>query len=89
MSSAIDELVAAHAAMLEDDPYTYFELAYTRHTGWMAWITDRPGSGEPGTAEFAKSRKVIVRGSGDTPEEACQDALDCLRRQQVERPAQA
>lgn len=71
-------LVAFHAEQLNSNPYCYFELAYTRSTAWMAWITDRPAQGEPGTAAHAKSRKVIVRGQGDTPTEACQDALNAL-----------
>jgi hypothetical protein len=71
-------LVAFHAAQLDSNPYCYFELAYTRQTDWMAWITDRPAQGEPGTAAYAKSRKVIVRGQGPTAQEACTDALAAL-----------
>jgi hypothetical protein len=71
-------LVAFHAAQLDSNPYCYFELAYTRQTDWMAWITDRPAQGEPGTAAYAKSRKVIVRGQGPTAQEACADALAAL-----------
>lgn len=73
-------LLQAHEDLIEQgENYAYFELAYTRRTGWMAWLTDRPASGEPGTAEYAKSRKVIARGQGDSAEEACQDALDVMR----------
>jgi hypothetical protein len=71
-------LIAFHAEQLDSNPYCYFELAYTRMTGWMAWITDRPAKGEPGTAEYAKSRKVIARGLGETPIEACSDALAAI-----------
>ncbi|HEX7907312.1 MAG TPA: hypothetical protein VF534_04370 [Paraburkholderia sp.] len=71
-------LVALHSQQLDSNPHCYFELAYTRTTGWMAWITDRPAQGEPGTAEYAKSRKVIVRGQADTAIEACADALAAL-----------
>jgi hypothetical protein len=78
MTDAFARLVAFHAEQLDSNPYCYFELAYTRSTAWMAWITDRPAQGEPGTAAHAKSRKVIVRGQGDTPTEACQDALNAL-----------
>jgi hypothetical protein len=77
-TDAFARLVAFHAEQLDSNPYCYFELAYTRSTAWMAWITDRPAQGEPGTAAYAKSRKVIVRGQGDTPTEACQDALNAL-----------
>lgn len=76
----IRSLLQAHEDLIEQgENYAYFELAYTRRTGWMAWLTDRPASGEPGTAEYAKSRKVIARGQGDSAEEACQDALDVMR----------
>jgi hypothetical protein len=75
---AFDSLVAFHAEQLEANPYCYFELAYTRQTAWMAWITDRPAKGEPGTAEHAKSRKLIARGQGETPFAACADALAAL-----------
>lgn len=72
----IQALIREHAALIEaGENYAYFELAYTRQTGWMAWLTDRPGRGEAGTAEHARSRKVIARGSGDTAEAACADAL--------------
>lgn len=73
-------LLQAHEDLIEQgENYAYFELAYTRRTGWMAWLTDRPASGEPGTAEYAKSRNVIAQGQGDSAEEACQDALDVMR----------
>lgn len=72
----IRQLLMQHATLIEEgNDSAYFELAYTRQTGWMAWITDKPAKGEPGTAEYAKSRKVIARGQGDSPDEACADAL--------------
>lgn len=77
-TDAFESLIAFHAEQLEANPYCYFELAYTRQTAWMAWITDRPAKGEPGTAEHAKSRKLIVRGQGETPFEACANALAAL-----------
>ncbi len=61
-------LIAAHAEMLEDNAYAYFELAYTRQTGWMAWITDKPLYGAP---VVNPDRKVLANGQGDTPDEAC------------------
>ncbi|KKJ05881.1 hypothetical protein XF14_16410 [Burkholderia gladioli] len=78
-SDPIAALIARHAEELDQNDYAYFELAYTRRTGWMAWITDRPAQGEPGTAAYAKSRKVILRGIGDTAADACRDALDAAR----------
>lgn len=79
---ALPKLLDHHAALLEHNSYAYFELAYTRSTGWMAWITDKPAKGEPGTAEYARSRKVIARGQGDTPEEAAADALSTITTQE-------
>jgi len=65
-------LIAAHAEMLEDNAYAYFELAYTRQTGWMAWITDKPGWCKEVLVN--PDRKVLARGQGGTPDEACADA---------------
>lgn len=83
MDGALAKLLAHHAALLEHNSYAYFELAYTRSTGWMAWITDKPAKGEPGTPEYARSRKVIARGQGDTPEEAAADALAAMGESDV------
>ncbi|MDR5761913.1 hypothetical protein [Caballeronia sp. LZ035] len=65
---AIRKLIAAHADELERNDYAYFELAYTRRTGWMAWICSNCRDDDP-------DRKVIARGQGDTPDEACADAI--------------
>ena len=69
---AIRELIAKHSAELEQNEYAYFELAYTRRTGWMAWITDKPLNGGP---VINPDRKVLCSGQGDTPEEACSAAV--------------
>lgn len=68
---AVRALIATHAEILEDNAYAYFELAYTRQTGWMAWITDKPLYGAP---VVNPDRKVLAKGQGDTPDEACADA---------------
>lgn len=68
---AIDALIAMHALLLESNPYTYFELAYTRTTGWMAWICSNAREQDP-------DRKILAQGQGDTAEEACENALDQL-----------
>lgn len=60
-------LLDVHAALLDANPYAYFELAYTRQTGWMAWITDKPFHGPV----INPDRKVLARGQGDTAAEAC------------------
>lgn len=69
-------LVAEHARLIEQgNNYAYFELAYTRQTGWMAWITDKPLTGGP---VVNPDRKVLFQGQGASPEEACRDALKGL-----------
>ena len=69
---AIRELIAKHSEELEHNAYAYFELAYTRRTGWMAWITDKPLNGGP---VINPDRTVLCKGQGDTPEEACSAAI--------------
>jgi hypothetical protein len=76
--SNIDALLAHHNALLQDNAHCYFELAYTRSTGWMAFICDRPAGGTIGTPEFGAGRKIITRGQGDTPDDACANALLAL-----------
>jgi hypothetical protein len=67
----LTELLEAHAKMLEENPYAYFELAYTRQTEWMAWLcTD--------SYENDEKRQIVARGQGSTPEEAAEDALKNL-----------
>ncbi|MDX4956276.1 hypothetical protein [Delftia acidovorans] len=63
----VQALLDVHAELLDANPYAYFELAYTRQTGWMAWITDKPMHGPV----INPDRKVLARGQGDTPAEAC------------------
>lgn len=45
----------------------HVELAYSKDTGWRAWILDGPGPREPG--------HVLATGCGDTPDEACACAV--------------
>lgn len=71
----LQQLLNAHAALLEQNPYCYFELAYTRTTGWMAWICSNCREADP-------NRKVLACGQGATPEEAAGDALDQLMREE-------
>jgi hypothetical protein len=63
----VQALLDVHAALLDANPYAYFELAYTRQTGWMAWITDKPFHGPV----INPDRQVLARGQGDTASEAC------------------
>lgn len=67
----IRALIGRHADLLEQSEYTYFELAYTRQTGWMAWITDKPLA----CTVVNPERKILATGQGDTPDEACRAAL--------------
>ena len=76
---AIRALIAQHGKELERNHYAYFELAYTRRTGWMVWITDKPAFRE--SVLVNPDRKVLARGQGDTPEAACADALAAQAKQ--------
>lgn len=64
----LQKLLDLHRSLLELNPYCYFELAYTRQTGWMAWICSKPKEHDP-------NRKILAQGQGETPEEACNQAL--------------
>lgn len=72
---AIERLIDAHADYLEANPHCYFELAYTRTTGWMAWITDKPLA----FTVVNPDRVVLASGQGDTPGAACVSALDSIK----------
>lgn len=72
---AISKLLAVHADLLEENPYCYFELAYTQQTEWGAFICDKPANGTIGTPEYGANRKIIAQGFGPTPEEACIAAI--------------
>lgn len=74
---AIRALIAQHGKELEKNEHAYFELAYTRSTGWMAWITDKPLC----SPVVNPDRKVLASGQGDTPEAACADALAAQAKQ--------
>lgn len=76
--ASVDALLAQHHALRQDNEHCYFELAYTRITGWMAYICDKPAGGTIGTPEFGAGRTIITRGQGDTPGEACANALMVL-----------
>jgi hypothetical protein len=71
---AIQELINEHTKLVRSgNPYAYFELAYTRQTGWMAWICDR--SPDPNTGRPIVGRIVLACGQGNTPNIACKNAL--------------
>ena len=74
----IEGLIEMHGVLLEHNPNAYFELAYTRTTGWMAWVCDKPATGTPGTESYGSNRNVLASGQGDTPEQACDNAIDQL-----------
>ena len=68
---AIGQLLEIYEEIVEVNPYAYFELARTRQTNWMAWITTKPREEDP-------NRKILAKGQGSTPEEACQKALESM-----------
>jgi hypothetical protein len=71
-NSNIDQLLELHAALLLENPYCYFELAYTRQTMWMAWLCSNSRDDDP-------NRKVLANGQGETPEEAADLALKSFK----------
>jgi hypothetical protein len=71
MTPKLQQLIELHAALLEQNPYCYFELAYTRQTEWMAWICTNARENDP-------SREVMTKGQGGTPEEAADAALEAF-----------
>lgn len=74
----LQRLLAAHQAILDGgNSYAYFELAYTRQTGWMAWICSKPREDDP-------NRKVLAKGQGSTVEEACTSAMESMENDNVE-----
>jgi len=64
----LGDLIALHTEQLRDNEYAYFELAYTRRTGWMAWVCSHFHQDNP-------NREVIASGQADTPEGACAAAM--------------
>jgi len=71
-SDPIRALIAVHAEQLDQNDYAYFELAYTRQTAWMAWLCSNSRDDDP-------NRKVLAKGQGHTPEEACAAAIESQR----------
>lgn len=69
MTLKLTQLIELHSSLLERNSHCYFELGYTRTTGWMAWICSNCYESDP-------NRKVLARGQGSTPEEAAGSALD-------------
>lgn len=72
--SKVQEVLGIHAEMLENNPYCYFELAFSRYTDWMIWICSNAREHDP-------NRKVLLRGQGSTPEEAAENALEGYKEQ--------
>ena len=64
----LQRLIKIHTELLKENPFCYFELAYTRRTNWMAWICSNMREDDP-------DRKVIACGQGSTPEKAAVEAL--------------
>lgn len=67
----LEKLLSIHDGMLEENAYCYFELAYTRQTGWMSWICSKPREDDP-------DRFVLAKGQGSTPEEAALNAFETM-----------
>ena len=75
MSTAPDPVrlfAQAHRRLLKGNAYTYAEVAYTRATGWMAWLCTNAREADP-------NRQVLAKGQGATMREACRRALKELK----------
>lgn len=68
MSDHLQQLLRLHADLLRGNSHCYFELAYTRQTGWMAWICSKPREDDP-------QRAVLAQGQGSTVDEAAEAAI--------------
>lgn len=64
-------LINEHSKILENNPYCYFELAYTRQTEWMVWLCSKPKEDDP-------NREVLAYGQGSTVNIAARNALHKL-----------
>jgi hypothetical protein len=74
VSSSLQELIDLHEQLLEQNPYCYFELAYTRPTAWMAWLCTDCRENNP-------ARKILAQGQGHTIEAAAKSAIDSFCNQ--------
>ena len=68
-AAGLRQLFDVHSALLEQYPHCYCEIAYTRQTGWMAWLCSKPQADDP-------TREVLGKGQGRTPDEAAFAAVD-------------
>lgn len=65
----VQEFIALHELLLQENPYSHFELARTRTTDWMAILATNAVDGH-------HDYKILAKGQGLTPEEAAQTALE-------------
>ena len=68
-SSGLRVLIDVHEALLGRNPYCYCEIAYTRQTGWMAWLCSKPQADDP-------NRQVLGVGQGQSANEAAFRCVD-------------
>jgi hypothetical protein len=78
----IEKFIKLHREHLNDNPYAYLELGYTRQTDYMAWLCDRCPDGATGRPE--PGRKVLALGQGETLDQACKRALEDYAERQEE-----
>jgi len=64
----VQKLIALHEDLLQENPYSYFELARTRTTDWMAILATT-------AVDNHHDYRILAKGQGMTPEEAAQSAL--------------
>jgi hypothetical protein len=75
-ANPLQRLFDTHTGLLEENPYAYCEVAYTKQTGWMAWLTDKSLA----FTVVNPDRKILAQGQGNTPDEAALAALDYLQK---------
>lgn len=78
----IQKLIELHGELLAENPYCYFEIAYTRQTEWMAWICTNAREQDP-------NRKVLATGGGMTADDACAAALEHYQENDQAHPTAA
>ena len=74
---SLKKILKVHSNFLRENPYCYFELAYTRPTQWMVWICSKSIDDDP-------NRVVHTKGQGHTPEEAAKEALENWKKKKIE-----
>ena len=64
--SQVEDFQIIADEMLEFDPYTYFEIAHTRQTGWCVWVCSKCIDVDPNRVVYAKGQgQTINKATGN------------------------